>query len=241
MNKIPNHIQILRYVAEQGIVTVADVVRKFERWGEGNAVRVSMNYTGISHYRYGQYKYGVWFVNDEALFGLLQSYYPKLPEFKVRGKNLLSRVEHSFGLNHIRNVLEKTEKIKTVQWWSEEVIRALSFRERGCIDSYKVPDAVFWRKRNDGSLQKFFLEYERSQKTPIRYTHIFQYYAKREDVKSKNVIYICETEQIRDKLIKIEQKLVKGGKLKGVDLYFNFIALDDFNQAYALNKKETIS
>ncbi|MCA9408604.1 MAG: hypothetical protein H6755_05970 [Candidatus Omnitrophica bacterium] len=239
MSKIPNHIQILRYVAEQGIVTVADVMSKFARTGEGNAVRVSMNYTGISHHRYGKYKYGVWFVEDGDLFELLRSYYPKLPRFKVKGKNLLVKVEHSLGLNHIRNILEQSDRIKIVHWWSEEVIRALSFRDRGCIDSYKVPDAVFWRERKDGSLQKFYLEYERSLKTPIRYTRIFQYYAKREDVKDKNVIYICESDQIRDRLIKVEHQLVKGGRLKGVGLYFNFITLDEFNQAYALNKRRS--
>lgn len=224
-------------MADQGVVTVEDVMNYFGCWKRCDSVRMTMSNLGIEHQKYGGIKYGIWFIKDRSLFELLRKYYPGLQRYKVRGENLLFKVPHSFGMNYLRTVLERSDKIVIVEWWSEEFIRSLPVYKRDGLTAHKVPDAIFWRKRKDETRQKFFLEYERSMKAPVRYGRILQFYAKRHDVENKNVIYICETDQIRNKLIKIEQELVKGGKLKATGLFFNFITMDEFNQAYS-SKKE---
>jgi len=230
-------MQILRFVAEQGIVRVRDVMDYFRKWKSAHSVRVTMNDLGITHQPYGGYKYGVWFIEDKKVFERLKPFYDDIPSFKVRGKSLLVKVQHSLGMNHIRAVLKNSEKIRIVKWWSEECLRALPVFSRDGISMHKIPDAIFWHLRKDGSKQKFFLEYERSLKAPKRYSQIFQFYDKRHDVKNNNVIYICETDFIKMKLERIESDLVKGGKLKGSGVNFNFVTLDEFNKAYALSEK----
>ncbi|HOY09017.1 MAG TPA: hypothetical protein PLB05_02950 [Candidatus Omnitrophota bacterium] len=237
MNDIPIKIAILKFVAEQGVVTVDDVMRKFGRWSSSDPVRMTMTQVGITHQKFGSVKHGLWFIDKPELFALLRRYYRDIPKFKVRGMRLLLKVPHSLGVNHIRIGFEKSSKIKVVDWWSEEYIRALPPGKRDGITAHKIPDAIFWHQRKDGTHSKFFLEYERSLKAPHRYGKIFQFYDKRVDVKNKNVIYVCETEFVRDKLIAIEQALAKGGKIKGTGLNFTFITLDEFNRAYSEAKQ----
>ena len=241
MRQIPLKIKTLRYVADQGVVSVEDVMKYFEEYSTVDAVRMAMSRLGIEHQPYGGIRYGIWFIADRKLFDQLREYYPGLQRYKVRGESVIRKVPHSFGINYLRTMLEQSDKIKVVEWWSEEFIRSLPVYKRDGLTAHKVPDAIFWRQRKDKTRQKFFLEYERSLKSPVRYGRIFQFYAKRHDVGNRNVIYICETEQIRDKLVRIEQELVKGGKLKATDLYFNFITLEEFNRAYAQDKKESRS
>lgn len=238
MKQIPLKIEILRFVADQGVVSVEDVMTYFKRWTTGDSVRTTMTSLGIEHQQYGGIKYGIWFIKDRKLFDLLREYYPGLQRYKVRGESLLRKVPHSLGINYLRTTFEHSDKIRVVEWWSEEFIRSLPVHKRDGLTAHKVPDAIFWRQRKDKTRQKFFLEYERSLKSPVRYGRIFRFYAKRHDVENRNVIYICETEQIRDKLVKVENELVKGGKLKATDLYFSFLTLEEFNRAYAQDKKE---
>ncbi|MCK5580261.1 MAG: hypothetical protein KAJ18_03205 [Candidatus Omnitrophica bacterium] len=101
-------MQILRFVAEQGIVRVSDVMEYFRRWKSEHSVRVTMNDLGITHQPYGVYKYGVWFIEDKKIFEMLKPYYDDIPNFKVRGKSLLVKVQHSLGMNHIRITLENS-------------------------------------------------------------------------------------------------------------------------------------
>ncbi|MCA9406741.1 MAG: hypothetical protein KC684_09395 [Candidatus Omnitrophica bacterium] len=238
MRFVPIKFKILRYVADQGVVTVWDVMDYFGLWTDPNTVRIALFRGGVTQQRYGGIRFGIWFIAEKDLFERLRVYYPDIPRFKVRGEKLLSKVPHSLKINKLRTILEKADKINVVDWWSEEYIRSLPVHKKDGLTTHKVPDAIFWRQRKDGSRQKYFLEYERSLKAPGRYGKIFQFYAKRKDVKDRNVVYICETEQIRDKLVKIENELVKGGKLKATDLYFSFIALEEFNRAYAHDKAE---
>ncbi|MBU0468988.1 MAG: hypothetical protein KJ736_08010, partial [Candidatus Omnitrophica bacterium] len=63
--------QILRFVAEQGIVTVDNIKNKFNCKKE--SVRVIMSQLGISHYKYGDIQHGLWFIGDQKLFGLLRT------------------------------------------------------------------------------------------------------------------------------------------------------------------------
>ncbi len=148
----------------------------------------------------------------------------------------LALIEHSLNMNHIQFIFTQTNKIKIIQWWSEEYIRAMPEEQRGWIIQKKVPDAIFWRLRKDGTKQKIFLECERSLKNKNRYEDIFQFYAKRHDVQKKNVIYICKDEFIRDKLNVIEKELAKSGKIESAGRYFQFITLSDFYKEMEINK-----
>ena len=103
---------------------------------------------------------------------------------------------------------------------------------RMLVSDSKIPDAIFWRKRKDGNQQKFFLELERSLKSKDRYEEILSTYANREDVEGKNVVYICKDESIKNELMTVEESLVKRGKIEGVNLYFQFITLEDFYKSY---------
>ncbi len=238
MRFVPIKFKILRYVADQGVVTVWDVMDYFGQWSDVNSAMIALFRAGVTQQRYGGIRFGIWFIADKVLFERLRFYYPDIPRFKVRGEKLLSKVPHSLEINKLRTILEKVDKINVVDWWSEEYIRSLPVHKKDGITAHKVPDAIFWRQRKDGSRQKYFLEYERSLKAPGRYGKIFQFYAKRKDVKDRNVVYICETEQIRDKLLKIEHDLVKSGRLIAVGQYFNFILKEDFIKTYGVPKEQ---
>ena len=238
MHTIPNKIRILRFVADQGVVTIWDVMENLKMWVDPNTVRITMFRMGITQMKYGGIKHGIWFITDKRLFEKLRIYYPDLPKYKVRGVSLLTKVPHSLELNKLRTVLEHTDKLDVAEWWSEEYIRALPDQKKDGLTAHKVPDAMFWRRRKDGSWQKYYFEYERSMKSPARYERILQFYAKRQDVKNRNVIYVCEYESIRDKLIRVEHSLVKGGRLNLAGEYFNYILKSDFMKTYGNARKE---
>ncbi len=143
-------------------------------------------------------------------------------------------VPHALGMNKIRIALEKSNQIKIAEWWSENYIRYSPLERRNGFTFNKIPDAIFWRERNDGTRQKFFLEYERSLKNRARYMELFESYAKREDVINKNVIYICNNEVIQKELLKTESLMLQSMKL--IDYHFQFIALDKFFAQYLPSK-----
>lgn len=238
MHTIPNKIKVLRFVADQGVVTVWDVMEYLKLRVDANTVRITMFRLGITQMRYGGHKHGIWFITDKRLFDKLRIYYPELPKYKVRGVSLLTKVPHSLELNKLRIVLEQTDKLDIAEWWSEEYIRSLPEQKKDGLTAHKVPDAIFWRRRKDGSWQKFYFEYERSIKSGKRYERILQFYAKRNDVQNRNVIYVCEFETIKEKLIKVENELVKGGRLNSTGQYFNYILKSDFMNTYGNVRKE---
>jgi len=81
----------------------------------------------------------------------------------------------------------------------------------------------FWTSDNNGTRPKaeFFL-------LPDRATN-------REDVKNKNVIYICENDFVKEELEQVEAKLAKAGKLEGAGLFFQFVTLASFYKIYSNN------
>ncbi len=231
---IPQKIRILKFIAEQGVATVDDISRSLFKNDKSSTVRVSLHQLGVRHTKYGDVKHGVWYIDKPRLFDLLMTYFPDSPAFEVR-PILLHLVPHSLEMNRIRTALEKTSQITITQWWSENFIRA-SLPQGENIASKKIPDAIFWRRRRaDDTLQKFFLEYERTLKNKDRYEEIFRCYAKREDVKNKNVIYICENDFVKEELEQVESKLAKVGKLDGVGLFFQFVTLENFYKIYSNN------
>ena len=240
MPLIPQKIRILKFIAEQGIVTIDDINRALFNDDKTATIRVTLHRLSMGHAKFGEIKHGVWYIQKQASFELLKTYFPDLPAFEVRPL-LLHNVPHNLEINRIRIVLEKTSKLAIDQWWSENFIRALPSPVRGKIANTKIPDAIFWRRRTDGTRQKFFLEYERTLKNKQRYEEIFCSYAKKNDVDKRNVIYICENDFIREELLQTEGKLAKAGKLAGTGLYFQFVTLSRFYQSHSnnnLNKEE---
>ena len=237
MNSIPKKIQILKFIVEQGVVTLDDIRRYLRSQNHTDSIRVTLYQLGVSHIKYGKIPYGVWYVNNLRSVELLNMYYRDLPQLSIR-KVHLHHIPHALGINRIRVILEQTPYIKVDSWWSENYIRSLSPRMRFGISLAKIPDAIFWRLRSNGSRQKFFLEYERTLKSKSRYLEIFQYYANRKDVLNKNVLYICENETIKEELEKIEEFLVKSGKLESSGLYFQFITFKQFYYQHLSQPKQ---
>lgn len=236
MNRTPQKILILKFVVEQGIATLEDIRQYLNLKEDSGYLRVALYKLGVSHLKYGKIPHGIWFVGRPELIGLLKSYYRDLPLFPTRRVHL-HLVPHSLGMNRIRTILEKSQNIMVSNWWSEHYIRSLAPDMRFGILLSKIPDAIFWRSRNDSSQQKFFLEYERTLKSKARYIDLFRYYANRQDVQNRNVIYICENDTIKAELEKIEQFLVKTGRLENVGICFQFITFENFCQQYAINNQ----
>ncbi|MBP9854902.1 MAG: replication-relaxation family protein [Candidatus Omnitrophica bacterium] len=231
MGGVPRKIHILRFIIEQRVVTLDDIHGYLGSENHTDSIRVTLYQIGASHIKYGKLPNGVWYVNDSKSIELLKAYHRDFPWLCTR-RIPLHFIPHALGINRIRIILEQTPCFKIDAWWSETYIRALTPRMRFGISLAKIPDAIFWRLRSDGSRQKFFLEYERTLKSKSRYLELFQYYANRNDVINRNVLYICENETIKEELERIEEFLVKSGKLESSGLYFQFITLDGFCQQY---------
>ncbi len=240
MTKIPLRIQVLMFVAEQRFVKAEDICeRKFWRSNKLDTVRVTMNQLGLASIKYGNIKYGVRFIDDPGLIKILKEHYDDMAEFKIRPAHP-EQIPHALGVNHIRNILENSSKIKITKWWSEEYLRSLPVESRyGKMSRNKIPDAIFSQERRDGTTSKFFLEYERSLKSNERYEEIFKFYEGRQDIKEKSVLYVCENDFIKKRLIGLEETLAKKGRLKMKGEYFQFVTIDEFNQSFSsITQKE---
>lgn len=233
MKEITLKIQVLRFVAEQRFVKAEDICgRSFWRSNKLDTVRVTMNQLGLARIRYGNVKYGVRYIDNPRLIEILKEYYDDLAKFKIRTAHP-EQIPHALGVNHIRNILENSSKIKITKWWSEEYLRSLPVESRdGRMSRYKIPDAIFFQERRDGTTSKFFLEYERSLKSNERYEEIFKFYESRRDIKEKSVLYVCENEFIKKRLIGLEEILAKKGRLKTKGEYFQFVTMEEFNQSF---------
>lgn len=230
--KVPQKIKILRFIAEQGIVTVNDVQRFLGNRCSLNSMRVALYKLGLGRMQFPNVRHGVWYIKNQEQLDLLKIYYWDFPDISLK-EVYLHQVPHALGMNQIRIALEQTDEIDIVEWWSESYIRALHPGMRHGFGTQRYPDAIFWRKRKDGTRQKYFVEYERSLKNRARYMRIFEFYANHEEVMNKNVIYICGNEVIVKELMKTEQMLVKSGKIEAVGHCFQFMTFDNFCKRYS--------
>jgi len=236
---IPQKIQILRYIGEQGIVSVDDIACHLSFPDKAQSIRRTLYKMGVSQVKYPGIKHGVWFIDKLGLFDLLNIYYPDFPQFEIKSIPV-PQFLHYLEINRIRAAIEKSPEIIVDEWWSENLICAYNSSSFLDLSNSNIPDAVFWRKRQDGSRQQFFLEYERTLKNRDRYEDIFCTYAKQEGVQDRNVIYICQTPYIRKTLLNIETRLAQTSKLAGAGLYFQFVTLEGFYNSYGYEhvKKE---
>lgn len=227
MNRIPLRAKVIRYVCEQGLVSVEDVHSHFQGQRSIDTFRVMMYQIGLTRLKYNKAKHGVWCVQEPRLLDCVHRYFPELPRFLIREKSYY-QIAHCLGLNLIRRNYEQTDKLKIVDWWSEELIRALPAKRRQDIDLRWCPDAVFWRLRKGKVAQKVFIEYERTYKNIRRYSMILGAYEKRKDIAPKSVLYICENEKVLKPLVRAYQKLLERGQLRKDDL-FQFTTIKDIN------------
>ncbi len=234
MSAIPQKIQVLKFVAEQGVVSVQDVEQHLSSSNKSSAIRVTMYQLGISHMKFPNVLNGVWYINNPKLYKLLKIYFPECPSFNIRPIVSYQDILHYLELNRIRNTLQNSKQIIIDEWWSEHCIRALPVSSRGCFSRKKIPDVIFWRKREDGTRQQFFLEYERNLKDEKCYENAFQFYARNSHVKRRNVIYICQDHMIREQLAFIENRMAMRGKLDNIGLYFQFVTLEGFYKTYKI-------
>ncbi|MBU1862479.1 MAG: hypothetical protein KKH94_02305 [Candidatus Omnitrophica bacterium] len=241
IRNVPKKIKILKFVVEQGIVSVDDVKRKFDIPDKSDVARKTMSELKISHVKYGSIKNGVWYVDRQELLNRLQSYYMKMPDFQPR-KIRLHEVPHALQMNHIRLMLEKSKEANVVAWQSEAYIRALPPYQRNGFGVKKMPDAIFFRGSNDGgAAKKYFLEYERTLKNKERYTDIWGHYMKRIDVTRKSVLYICENALCKARLLQMMQSIQEREEKKGGEFrseIFRFETIDEFNQAFQKKGRE---
>lgn len=230
MSSVPQKIRILKYTAEQGVVTVDDVVSELKNVSSASSIRVMMHQAGLGRMKYGKVRHGVWFIKEQSHLDQIHAYFPDVP-LALQSVNV-SQIPHTLELNRIRRVFEESSNLQIFNWISESILRAMPASLRDGFELSNIPDAVFWRKKKDGTDQKYFLEFERSLKSPARYRDIFTNYAKRDDVENKNVIYICKDEFIKNKLQSIEAKLADSGFLNAADKYFQFVTLKGFYNTY---------
>jgi len=241
----PLKIQILGFIAQQGIVSLEDINRHFYPDRDNTkAIRVTLYDMGVSHLRYYSpgIKNGVWYIGKQDLYNYLGTWYEEIFYMRVR-EPLVHLIPHYLELNRIRTAFERDSDWDVDQWLSESLLRAMPVYVREEYCSFKIPDAIFWHKRLDGTRKKFFLEFERSFKNTKRYVEIFRSYSKREDVQDGNVIYICHTPQIRNKLISTMKKESRSGILDCTSDYFQFLSLEKFYQwcAEAKTKRKSFN
>ena len=227
MPSIPQRIRILKYTAEQGVVSIDDIAAYLKDVSFPSSIRVSMHQMGLGRMKFGKVRHGVWFIKDQAHLDKIRSYFPDMPPVSLSSVSV-SLIPHSLELNRIRNAFGNSMNFKVTEWVSEAVLKALPVSQRDGFNSSNIPDALFWRIKEDGSRQKYFLEFERSLKNPARYKDIFRAYSRRKDAGHKNVIYICKDDALKDRLRRIEQKLAESGYLDAFGKYFQFVTLKGF-------------
>jgi len=222
MRAIPQKIHILKFIGEQEIVTVSDVARHLFQSEKAETVRITMHQLGVAHRPYPGIQNGIWFIDKPELFELLKSYFPDYPRFSVRPV-FHDLVQHYLGINSIRTTFERSPRFQIEQWWSEQYIRSLSPEERFSFSNSKIPDAIFAKRKKDGNLQKYYLEFERSEKSKPRYIDILRQYAKMPDISKGSIIYICLTDIIRKKIKRIVKEEFGRGVINHLEEIFQFI------------------
>lgn len=227
MPSISKRLRILKYIAEQSVVSLEDVVDHFNGEISAESARVAMYQMSVGHMKYGHIRCGVWYLNDQKQVDYVLSYYPDMTWMSCNPP-VMPQIPHFIELNRIRNIFENSSNLNIDQWVSEAVLKGMPLVERDGFTVSNMPDAMFWRTKQDGTKQKYFLEYERTLKAPARYKDVFMNYARRGDVDDKNVIYICRDELIRNKLLSIELKLAHSRYLDEAGRYFQFVTLAGF-------------
>lgn len=218
-------IQVLKFASEQKYTTL-DAIRRHLGYGvKEESLRVALYTFGLSRVSYGAIKHGIWYVSDPKVYSLVRQYYPRLPFIRPVEIHP-NEISHALGMNDIRYAIEHNPDFHVVEWLSEFHLRALPPQARFQLSYQTLPDAIFFNREANGSLKKYFIEFERSLKNRDRYRKIIRFYSKRPDVTAGSVLYISPEDYILNEIRKVEQEVLGGGVINEAGKFFRFIHYD---------------
>ena len=215
-------MRAIKYVSEQRYATLKDLYGGSGSKGCRASFRVPLYQFGLSRFSFPGIPHGVWHIANPKIFEEIQLSFPQEPLYQSTQIHV-NEVHHALGMNKIRHVL--SDQVNIDAWWSEYRLRAMpvSMREFGYRN---IPDAIFWRKLQDGNLQKCFIEYERSAKSQERYKDILKAYVARADVTRGSILFICQNEHIKKELLKAREEVFSKGILNEQEEVFQFIEFE---------------
>lgn len=223
--EIPKKIKILRFIAEQKIVTARQISKRYEI-KETTAVRLFAK-LHLEYIRFGRAGEGIWQIKDKEIMELIAKYYSDSPVFKAKGF-VLPEVYHCLRITDIRILLELFFKQRIIDWQSEEYIRSLPAQVRE-FPYEKTPDAVF-SVDFTGEVKRFYLEYERSFKSPGRYKNIFSFYDNQNHIQAGQIIYVCESTRIKELLKRMPK----------IDVKYVFYTWQELQAKYEMKNEEAV-
>ena len=218
---LSQRIMVLKYLAEQKYGTLNDLLGGSGSQGTSEAFRVSLYRFGLSRFSYPNIPHGVWHIGNPVLLEELEQHFPDEPFHKSTDVHF-NEVDHCLGLNKIRQALMTNPKVSIRDWWTEWRLKAMHPSQRD-FDYRQIPDVIFWCRKSDGNLKKYFIEYERSLKSQARYESILRAYANREDVSEGSVVFICQHEFIRKELIRLAKRIFSKSFVGGQEELFRFV------------------
>ena len=83
MRAVPQKIKILKFIWEQGVVSVDDIARHLSFSQKPESIRRALYKLGISQLKYSGVKHGLWRVDKPVQFALLNTYFPELSSFEL--------------------------------------------------------------------------------------------------------------------------------------------------------------
>ena len=217
-------MKVIKYVSEQRYATLEDLYSGSGSKGCRASFRVSLYQIGLSRFSFPGIPHGVWHIANPKIFEEIQLSFPQEPLYQSTQIHP-NEVHHALGMNKIRCLMTDHAQVNIQAWWSEYRLRAMpvSMREFGYRN---IPDAIFWRKLQDGNIQKCFIEYERSVKSQERYRNILKVYMARADVTGGSVLFICQSEHIKKELLKAREGVFSKGIFNEQQEIFQFIELE---------------
>ena len=214
-------LKVLRLLAQQKYATLEDLYIGSGSRGSKESFRVSLYQFGLCRFSFPAVSGGVWHIANPQIYQELEQHFPQEPIHKSVDIHV-NEVLHALGMNKIRHALTTDTNVNVKSWHSEYHLRALPSSSRG-FSYTKIPDAIFLRQRQDGSLQKCFVEYERSLKSRERYRNIFKSYANRTDVTKGSVLFICQNQHIQNELLRTRKEVFSKGILNDQEEMFHLI------------------
>ena len=214
-------LTVLKYVSEQRYATLEDIYNGSGNKAGRESFRVSLYQFGLSRFSFPGVKEGIWHIGKQDIFKELQDLFPNDPLYSCIDIHP-NEVLHALGMNKIRYFLANQAGITIERWQSEYSLRSLPLSMRE-FEFRNIPDAIFWRKLEDGSVQKCFVEYERSLKIHERYKNILKAYARRSDVTEGSILFICQSESIQKELLRARKAVFDKGIFNEQQEYFRFM------------------
>lgn len=194
-------IQILKFIAEQRVVTLEQISKMFDL--NLKTARVALSRYGVTSIRFNNIGNELWMIQDHSLMGIINFYYPGIPLFNLRPL-CLDELFYNLQVTDIRILFEKNQQFKVKSWYSKDYIKSIALSVRQ-FPKFNIPAALFVLEFLNGEDKKFYLEYEWMPKHRESYKEVFSFYDSCQDIKDKQVIYVCKDNRIKNALRRIEK------------------------------------